>query len=180
MRLRVHCQEWVLGDRGYGVAVGDWFSEWLVLHGEENWPAAAQRTYDGVVTPLPEWEGLGLHQHAHRLDIGSAAAYWESPVRVPPGPTTVTGVLGLDTYLAPPDWPTTSGVVVRLWTEHRSLVQDPAQGGTWVPESADARYVEVSRCGAFLERGPEPHVLRWEACTGVLLEVDVETPQSHR
>ncbi|WP_202879663.1 hypothetical protein [Serinicoccus kebangsaanensis] len=174
MRLRVHCQEWVLGDRGHGVAVGDPFSEWLVLHGPEGWPAELSRTYEGLVTPLPPWEGLGLHQHAHRLDIGPAPVYWESPGRVQAGATTATGVLGLDTYLAPPDWPTTTGIVARMWTVHRWYVQDPPGSRVWGPESSDARYEEVSSCGHNLDGGREPHTVRHEVCTGVLLEVDLE------
>lgn len=173
MRLRVHCAEWVLGDRGYGVAVGDSFSEWLVLHGDEGWPVELLATYEAFVTPLPKWEGLSLGCDAYRLDIGSVPVYCEWPGTMDPGPGAVTGVLAVDTYLAPPDWPRTTGVVVRMWTEHRWYVQDPAQGGVWFPESSDARYEEVTHCGWNFHRAPKPGERRRHECTGVLLEVDI-------
>ncbi|GAA4875071.1 hypothetical protein [Serinicoccus chungangensis] len=86
----------------------------------------------------------------------------------------MTGVLSVDTYLAPMDWPVTPGVVVRMWTEHRWYVQDPAQGGTWVFESPHARYEGVTRVGLNRDEWPVPGETRREARTGVLLEVDVE------
>ena len=66
--------------------------------------------------------------HAYRLDIGPVYCEW--PGQMDPGPGVVTGVLSLDTYVAPPDWPEIKGLVVRMWTEHRWYVQDPAGDGT--------------------------------------------------
>ncbi|ANS79496.1 hypothetical protein SGUI_2100 [Serinicoccus hydrothermalis] len=99
------------------------------------------------MTPLKPWEGLSLGYHAYRLDIGPVLVYSEWPGQMDPGPGVVTGVLWIDTYVAPPDWPEIKGLVVRMWTEHRRYVQDPAGDGTWVFESPSARYEEVERCG---------------------------------
>ncbi|GAA4875076.1 hypothetical protein [Serinicoccus chungangensis] len=75
MRLRVHCEDWVLGDRGYGVAVGDAFSEVLVLHGVEgSWPLELVTNRTVGVTPLPRWEGLSFGHDAYRLEIGPVTA----------------------------------------------------------------------------------------------------------
>ena len=100
MRLRVHCEEWVLGDRGYGVAVGDSFSEWLVLDDDEGRTAELRATYEALVTPLKPWEGLALGYHAYRLDIGPVPVYCEWAEEMDPGPGVVTGVLSVDTYVA--------------------------------------------------------------------------------
>jgi|GEM_PF-4290012 len=174
MRLRVHCEEWVLGDRGYGVAVGDSFSEWLVLDDDEGRTAELRATYEALVTPLKPWEGLALGYHAYRLDIGPVPVYCEWAEEMDPGPGVVTGVLSVDTYVAPPDWPRTTGVVVRMWTEHRRYVQDPAGDGTWVFESPSGRYEEVEQCVLSRDRGLFPRGRQAEQRTGALLEIDVD------
>ncbi len=127
-----------------------------------------------VVTPLPPWEGLALDYHAYRLDIGPVPVYCEWPEEMDPGPGVVTGVLSVDTYVAPPDWPEIKGLVVRMWTEHRWYVQDPAGDGTWVFESSSARYEEVERCGVGRQVVPTAEHPRTEEFTGVLLEIDVD------
>jgi hypothetical protein len=174
MQLKVHCAEWILGDRGHGFAVGDPFAEWLVLSEEHQaWPAECLTSFEALVTPLPAWEGLPLGFHAHRLDIGPVVAYWESPMQVRPGPISLTGVLSVDIYRAPPDWPCTDGTVTRVRTERRWYVPDALD--TWVPESAQARYEEVTDSGWYLDEAvPRPNQRRRECWTGVILEVDLD------
>ncbi len=174
MHLKVHCVEWRLGDRGHGFAVGDRFSDWLMLSEDpQDWPAECLTTFEALVTPLPAWEGLPVGLHAHRLDIGPVVAYWESPTKVGPGPTSLTGVLSVDTYRSPPEWPITEGVVTRVRTEHRWYVRDGS--GVWVPESADARYEVVTESGCWdHEPVPAPDQARREVWTGVLLDVDIQ------
>ena len=173
MRLRIHCRDWMAEERG-GIAVGDSLSDWLTLHLAQGRPAEVAGTYEGWVTPLSLQEGVELHHHAYRLNLGPVAAYWESTLLMAEGPITATGVLEVDTYRAPPDWPRTSGVVVRMWTAHFWHVRDPVTPTLWHLESSGARYEEVSRFDAIPDRVPEPHAVRQEVCRGVLLEVDVE------
>lgn len=174
MQLTVHCETWVLGDRGHGFAIGDRFFDWLMLSEDpRGWPAECLTTVEALVTPLPAWEGLPMGLHAHRLDIAPVVAYWESPTKVGPGLTSLTGVLSVDTYRSPPEWPFRSGVVTRVQTEHRWYVRDGSH--VWVPESDDARYEVVIDSGWDLDEPlPGPDQAPREVWTGVLLEVDIQ------
>jgi hypothetical protein len=58
-------------------------------------------------------------------------------------------------------------------TERRWYVPDALD--TWVPESAQARYEEVTDSGWYLDEAvPRPNQRRREYWTGVILEVDLD------
>lgn len=177
MQLTVHCAEWVLEDDGRQLAIGQELAERLVLSVDTgwHWPAETITQLSGVVSPLPRWRGLTLDHHPLRLDVGGAALYWESPVPVGAGVRTVTGVPVLDTHRVPDSWPLTRGRITRLRTEHRWYVEDAPGSRSWVPESAEARYVDVAEVGPWEPDGPAGPWLggRRESWTGVLVDVDV-------
>lgn len=156
-RLTVWCAEWVLGDRGRGFAVGDAFSERLMLE-TGDWAVECRQPLSGVVSAVPGHEGQTSGHHAYRLDAGPAVVYWESPTPVDIGPVSLLAALVVDVHQTPPDWPATQGTVRRVRKEYRWFRE--VEPRSWEPAPGAAQYVEVVDSGwsgmeaAPPERGP--------------------------